>query len=413
MIMTKNASKTFCEFFAGIGLVHKALTPSWTCMYANDIDSKKEQMYKDEFGATDYFHLGDVWDTNSVLDHIKGRPFLATASFPCTDLSLAGNNHGFEGKESSTLFGFLKVINALGVRKPRLVLLENVTGFLTSHGGKDFEKAVKALAQEGYWIDALVLDAKYFVPQSRPRVFVIGINKNIKSDLVVRRSKHDMVNGKWLTTVCSSGPLRPSRLIKLMERIDLPTGWATVPLPQPPASKYSLLKIIDTDEKQDWWNSELLNKHYEMMSPLHKKHVDMLIKDNVLHVGTGFRRIRNGQMRNEVRFDGLTGCLRTPRGGSAKQIVVVAGKGTLRMRWMSPVEYARLQGADDFNIKVGVQQALFGFGDAVCVPVIKWLDRNILTPIYDSANNCSRQFSGDCIPWTVSHQKCDQRLCGR
>jgi DNA (cytosine-5)-methyltransferase 1 len=95
-------------------------------------------------------------------------------------------------------------------------------------------------------------------------------------------------------------------------------------------------------------------------------------------------------MRNEVRFDGLTGCLRTPRGGSAKQIVVVAGKGTLRMRWMSPVEYARLQGADDFNIKVGVQQALFGFGDAVCVPVIKWLDRNILTPIYDSATNCSR-----------------------
>lgn len=388
--MTKENNKIFCEFFAGIGLIHKALSPSWKCIYANDIDPKKEQMYKDEFGPADYFHLGNIWDTNTVLAHIKGKPFLATASFPCTDLSLAGNNHGFEGKESSSLFGFLKVINSLGIRKPRLILLENVTGFLNSHNGKDFEKAVLALAQEGYWIDALVLDAKYFVPQSRPRVFVIGIHKSIKSDLFVRRSKDDLVNGKWIKLVCSSESLRSSRLIKLMEKIDLPTGWFTMHLPQPSITKYSLLNIIDTGEQQDWWDSENLNKHYKMLSPLHKKHVDILIKDNVLHVGTAFRRKRNGQIRNEVRFDNLAGCLRTPRGGSAKQIVVVAGKETLRMRWMSPIEYARLQGAEDFNIKVGTRQALFGFGDAVCVPVIKWLDINILTPIYESISHNSK-----------------------
>ena len=55
------------------------------------------------------------------------------------------------------------------------------------------------------------------------------------------------------------------------------------------------------------------------------------------------------------------------------------------MRWMSPVEYARLQGAEDFPILENVNQMLFGFGDAVCVPVVRWIDEQVLTPIYESS----------------------------
>ena len=86
---------------------------------------------------------------------------------------------------------------------------------------------------------------------------------------------------------------------------------------------------------------------------------------------TAYRRMRAGRQRLEVRFDGLAGCLRTPRGGSAKQIVVVVDRGVLRMRWMTPREYARLQGADDYTLPENTIQGLFGFGDAVCVPVIR------------------------------------------
>jgi DNA (cytosine-5)-methyltransferase 1 len=93
------------------------------------------------------------------------------------------------------------------------------------------------------------------------------------------------------------------------------------------------------------------------------------------------RRIREGTTRVEVRFDGIAGCLRTANGGSARQIVVVIQDGILRMRWMTPREYARLQGAPDFKILKGVNQSLTGFGDGVCVPVIEWIDANILTPI--------------------------------
>ena len=102
-----------------------------------------------------------------------------------------------------------------------------------------------------------------------------------------------------------------------------------------------------------------------------------------MHVGTVYRRCRNDEMRAEVRFDNLAGCLRTPRGGSARQIVMVIDNGRVRFRWMSPREYARLQGAPDFVLAENTIQSLFGFGDGVCVPVIRWMDKNILTPIFE------------------------------
>ena len=107
-------------------------------------------------------------------------------------------------------------------------------------------------------------------------------------------------------------------------------------------------------------------------------------------VGTAFRRVRHDGQRAEVRFDGLAGCLRTPRGGSGKQIVVAVGGGRMRMRWMSPREYARLQGAPDFPLAGGRNQQLFAFGDAVCVPAVRWVDRHVLTPLYESARKGRR-----------------------
>jgi DNA (cytosine-5)-methyltransferase 1 len=84
----------------------------------------------------------------------------------------------------------------------------------------------------------------------------------------------------------------------------------------------------------------------------------------------------------ELRTDGIAGCLRTPRGGSGRQILFAAGKGRFVVRLLTPRECARLMGADDFTLKVPINQALFGFGDAVCVPVIEWIARNYLTPVW-------------------------------
>ena len=137
--------KTFCEFFAGIGLVRDGLSRSgWTCVFANDIDPKKQELYEGHFGDSDHFHLGDVWETQEIVSRIPGSPFLATASFPCIDLSLAGHWRGFDGDHSSSFFGFTNALAQLGARRPMMILLENVTGFITSHEGKDFAAAATA-----------------------------------------------------------------------------------------------------------------------------------------------------------------------------------------------------------------------------------------------------------------------------
>lgn len=377
-------AKRFAEFFAGIGLVHEALKDSgWECAYANDIDPKKEAMYKGHFGPSPYFHLEDVWQTDRIVKEIAERPFLATASFPCTDLSLAGNWQGFEGDHSSTYFGFIRAIQGLGEQRPKLVMLENVAGFLTSKGGSDFVRAVSTLAAEGYWIDCIVLDAKSFVPQSRPRVFVVGFHDSLRSPRIVRQGLGGLFDDGWQTALDEAGSLRPDSLLSLMGKTTLPTGWATLSLRPPKQAKYSLASLIDTDEDQEWWDKAATDKHYAMLSSLHLKEVQRRRKEGGLHVGTVFRRCRNDEMRAEVRFDNLAGCLRTPRGGSARQIVLVIDNGRVRFRWMSPREYARLQGAPNFTLAKNTIQSLFGFGDGVCVPVVRWIDENILTPLFN------------------------------
>lgn len=400
-MVTTKPNKRFAEFFAGIGLVHEALKDSgWGCAYANDIDPKKEAMYKGHFGESPYYHLGDVWDTAGVLKHLVERPFLATASFPCTDLSLAGHWNGFEGEASSTYFGFINAIKELGDSKPKLIMLENVTGFLTSKGGADFVRAVRTLADLGYWIDTLVLDAKAFVPQSRPRVFVVGFHESLRSLRIIRQGKPAMFGDAWQTAIESAQALRPQVLRKIMAETCLPTGWATLELRPPTQEKYELASVIDKDDDQDWWDKTANDKHYAMLSELHRREVERRRKAGGVHVGTVYRRCRNDEMRAEVRFDNLAGCLRTPKGGSARQIVMVIENGGVRFRWMSPREYARLQGAPDFALVDNTIQSLFGFGDGVCVPVIRWIDRNILTPIYEDETS---------IGLTPS----DQKLCAR
>ena len=93
---------------------------------------------------------------------------LATASFPCTDLSIAGGRAGIRSGESSAFWGFERVLEEMGdERRPPLVLLENVVGFLDSHGGRDFRDVMLSLNELGYLVDPFILDARWFVPQSR------------------------------------------------------------------------------------------------------------------------------------------------------------------------------------------------------------------------------------------------------
>lgn len=383
--------KDFCEFFAGIGLVDEALRRSgWRCGYANDIDAKKRRMYEGNYGPSPHYHEGDVWRVDEVIARIPGRPFLATASFPCTDMSLAGKRKGLAGEQSGSLFGFLQVIEQLGERRPRAVLLENVPGFLTSHDGRDFATAVNELASLGYWVDSFIIDAQWFVPQSRPRMFLVGYQEELVVPPLVAKTpglEGARDEDAWRQAIARAEKLRPTRLRAAMESIDPATGWATIDCGNPSVSRLTISDVIDFGDDQAWWAQADVDRHYAMMFDRHAQQVESLRQQGgAPRALTAFRRVRLGQQRMEVRFDGVAGCLRTPRGGSAKQIILAIINGEVRMRWMTPREYARLQGAGDYALPENTIQGLFGFGDAVCVPVIEWIDRHMLTPVFEAAS---------------------------
>lgn len=372
------ANLTFLEFFAGIGLMRLGLERAgWKIAYANDIDQAKCEMYSAHFAdAESHFELGDVHRLN--VSNIP-QATLATASFPCTDLSLAGGRRGLKGRQSSAFFGFIDVLEQMGHRRPPFVLLENVMGFLTSHGGDDFHVAMRSLNRLGYSVDPFVLDARWFVAQSRTRLFVVAS---------LRKEPHD----ESRSVLVPPSRLRPPSLAQFIAaHPDI--HWALKLLPEPPRKTVQVLRdVLEKlpDSAPEWWSTDRAEYLYNQMSPRHRATADAWIDQNKWSYGTVFRRVRlqpDGHKRSmaELRSDGLAGCLRTPKGGSGRQILFKAGYGKYAARLLTPRECARLMGADDFVIQATPNQALFGFGDAVCVSAVSWIAENYLNPLVNSA----------------------------
>ncbi len=368
------AQKSVAEFFAGIGLVRLGLEPAdWRVVFANDIAEDKERLYAGHFRDNpSHFLRQDIHTLNAAS---VPSTTLATASFPCTDLSLAGMRRGLSGKHSSAFWGFVRILDELGDRKPPIVMLENVAGFLTSHEGRDFQSALLALNQLGYAVDAFILDAARFVPQSRVRLFVVG--------------RHMAERGRWKVYDNPSfleSALRPKALAQfIFDHPEISWGLRTLPIPPRSAAHkidHLLEKLPDTHPA--WWSEERTRYLASQMSDRHAQILGQMMHNKKWSSGTVFRRVRNGLSRAELRTDGVAGCLRTPKGGSAKQILIQAGYGRVRARLLTARECARLMGADEFFLdNVGLNEALFGFGDAVCVPVISWIAENYLNPLVE------------------------------
>lgn len=360
---------TVAEYFAGIGLVRMGLeSAGWNVVFANDFSEKKHEMYQTFFPdvANDYV-IDDIFNLESEFVPLTT---LATCSFPCIDLSLAGNMNGIQGKHSSAFWGFIKILSAQREYAPSMVLVENVPGWLYSNNGADFRVTVKALNDLGYKCDVFTLNAQSFTPQSRLRVFLVGIKTEKKAqslDVLLARPK-SLATNRLKNSVFANRQL----------------NWLPLDIPTPPPLRNgSLTEIVEemTENDSRWWSQAEVDRHIAMMDLSHYHRVMELASREETTYRTFFRRRRTEAQRAEVRDDDIAGCLRTAVGGSGKQFLIRAGQGELRMRTMTPREYARLQGVPDhFSITVNGVQALTGFGDAVCVPVITWIAQNVLNP---------------------------------
>ncbi|MCW2524538.1 MAG: DNA-cytosine methyltransferase [Frankiales bacterium] len=355
------------EFFAGIGLVRLGLeSAGFRVVWSNDIEPDKHRMYRGQFADPAGHHEFSLGDVGLVTgDELPPGLSLAWGSFPCTDLSLAGWRRGLVGRQSATFWHFTRVMEELGAAKPRVVALENVIGLATSHGGEDLAAAIAELNRLGYSVDVLALDARRFVPQSRPRLFLIGA-LDPPADEPVPSSE---LRPDWLQSVFGDPSLRTHR--------------AALPSPPPPLTA-GLSELVERfgPTHEHWWSPERTALFTGSLSAIQSARLESLKRGKSYSYRTAYRRTRQGVAVWEIRPDDVSGCLRTARGGSSKQAVVQAGRGQVRVRWMTPREYARLMGAPDYEL-TGLRrnQALFGFGDAVCVPVVSWLASNYLLPL--------------------------------
>lgn len=351
----------FAEFFSGIGLVREAIEPlGWNCVFANDIAPEKAKMYIDRFG-----------DNHLVVDDINNLAFkdlpddldLLTASFPCIDLSLAGNRRGLAGEHSSTIWPFLDLTeDIVGNRTtPKALLLENVTGFVTSHGGSDLAQVCERIGQLGYLLDLIVVDAKWFTPQSRPRLFVVALRRDLVECPLPPTGEVDKLRTAAI------------RAFQASHR-DLP--FIEVGLPEPPQhAPNRLVHVLERIPANDesWWPETQVRALQNAMHDRHAFRIGELLLGKRDGVATMYRRVRSGRTVGELRSDSIAGCLRTANGGSSVQFLVDCRGDRPRIRPLTGREYARLQGAGDFPISVGRRQAQSGFGDAVCVPAVSWL----------------------------------------
>lgn len=372
--MSRNAPFQFLEFFAGGGMARLGLGSGWACGFANDFDPLKAGAYRDNFIDADrHFHEGDVWQVTT--GQIPGTADLAWASSPCQDFSLAGGRAGLKGGRSGAFFGFWRLVRELAAegRAPRTVVIENVVGLLTSHGGEDFRALCAALADEGYRFGALEIDAAAFLPQSRPRVFVIATREPVPAELT------------------GGEAFRSPAVLAARDRLpaELRRSWVDWRLPAPPARNTRLADLLEPDAEVTWRSEAQTATLLAQMSPLHRQRLDAAAGHGRT-VAAVFRRTRAGVPRAEIRLDGAAGCLRTPRGGSSRQMILVAGDGQIRSRLLTGREGARLMGLpDDYQLPKSQTGSLHVIGDGVCAPVVRWLAQGLLEPLLKGAGRAA------------------------
>jgi DNA (cytosine-5)-methyltransferase 1 len=335
----------------------------------------------------EHLKVGDV--AKVTAGELPGVVDLAWASFPCQDLSLAGAGAGLKGERSGTFWPFWKLMTSLTVegRAPRAIVLENVCGALTSHDGRDFAAIGSALAKGGYRFGAVVIDAAHFLPQSRPRLFIIAVYAAlaIPSQLIAEDS-----NPLW----------HPAALIKAHDKL-MPNAkdvWSWWRLPLPPRRSTVFADLIEESPKGvTWHTSKETAKLLNMMSDVNLEKVKEAKRAGRRVVGAVYKRTRldaagRKVQRAEIRFDDVAGCLRTAAGGSSRQVIVIVEGGKVRSRLISPRETARLMGlAEDYVLPNNYNEVYHLTGDGVAVPVVRHLAEHLLELLLDATQPRARR----------------------
>jgi len=176
-IQSKDVKYRLASFFSGIGGFDLGFERTgFEIVYQCEIDEFCNRILRQHW--PDVPRAEDIRKVNH--EEVPDAEVWA-AGFPCQDVSLArmGPRSGLRGKKSGLFYDFARLI---GEALPRIVLIENVQGLLSSHGGRDFQIVIRTLAELGYAVGWRVFNSKNFgVPQSRQRVYVVGCHRDWRS----------------------------------------------------------------------------------------------------------------------------------------------------------------------------------------------------------------------------------------
>ncbi len=369
------------------------LGPRWRCVFSNDFSDKKAHSYRRNFPPAHELRCQDVASLSTC--DLPGHPCLAWASFPCQDLSLAGERRGLEGTRSGTFWPFWNLMQGMASegRGVPIIVLENVTGAITSNGGGDFRSLVHVLVEAGYRVGALVIDAAMFLPQSRPRLFVIAVQR----DVAAPKRLHSASPTPW-----SHPKSLLDAYLALPETLQQEWRWWELPAPAVPPTRLATL-IEEEPTGVEWDAPEKTDRLLALMSETNLDKVRQAQASGKRVIGTVYRRTRtngNGQriQRAEARFDQVAGCLRTPVGGSSRQRLLFVHGSSLRSRLLSPREVARLMGVpDSYQLPADYNETYHLMGDGLAVPVVSWLETHLLRPLGRSVNRLPA-YATECIP---------------
>lgn len=316
----KSPKFTFIDLFAGIGGFRLAFQElGGKCVFSSEYNHFAQKTYEANFGEVPF---GDITKINEkeIPDHD-----ILIAGFPCQPFSIAGvskknalgRSHGFKDKTQGTLFFDLARI--LYEKKPKAFLLENVKNLLSHDSGKTFRVISDTLKELNYSIYFKVLDGKYYVPQHRERIVIVGFS-----------NEHFQGNEKF------SFPEMPEPDHRIMDILE-----------KKPDNKYTLTDHL-----------------WEYLIGYSEKHKAK---------GNGF-----GYGMTDLNGISRTMSARYYKDG-AEILIPQKGKNPRRL---TPRECARLQGyPDSFIIPVSDTQAYRQFGNSVVVPLMKSVGRNLVSEI--------------------------------
>lgn len=356
-------------------MARAGLGPSWNCVFSNDNDAHKVKSYMENWSA-DHLLYGDIQSVPASL--VPDNLTMAWASSPCQNFSSAGLGNGLLGASSSVFVKWWELIatKALLNTSPKIIVMENVAGLLNSRNGLDFELISKCFAESGYFFGVVMMDAIHFLPQSRPRLFIVAVKSEYELPLPL---KLDKPSATW----------HPQHLVRAIQALpeNLRARHIWWNLPDNIHRQLRLMDIISSDDEHINWHTEAETlKLLQSMTQTNIDKINTIRSQGSLVVGTLYRRMRtiNGirSSRAEVRFDGVAGCLRASTGGSSRQMLLFVDGESIRTRQLAPREAARLMGLpDSYKLPSLKTHAAKLVGDGVAVPVVKFLEQHLLNPL--------------------------------